>query len=224
MPSRDILMDIYRTLLAAFGRRNWWPAETPFEVIVGAILTQNTNWTNVEKAIARLREAALLDARALAACPVERLQEAIRSSGYFRQKAARLLRVSQWLADRCGGDPEALAPVPTGQLREELLSLRGVGPETADSILLYALGRPVFVVDTYTMRVVVRHGLLDAEAGYHELQDLFQAGLPEDLGLFGDFHAQLVEVGKRFCRPRPRCAECPLHPLLGDPEWDESGP
>jgi endonuclease-3 related protein len=222
MRSDSILTAIYEALSAAFGHRDWWPAETPFEVIVGAILTQNTNWTNVEKAISRLREEGLLDAQALAACPPERLQEAIRPSGYFRQKAARLLRLAAWLVDRCGGDPAGLGPVPTAQLREELLSLRGVGPETADSILLYALGRPVFVVDTYTMRVAVRHGLVDPECGYHGLQALFQGALPEDVDLYGDFHAQLVEVGKRFCRPRPRCGECPLQALLGDPQPDES--
>ena len=222
MRSETHLMAIYETLRAAFGDREWWPAETPFEVIVGAILTQNTNWTNVEKAIGRMREEGLLEAHALAACPPERLQAAVRPSGYFRQKAARLLRLAAWLVERCNGDPKALGSVPTPELREELLSLRGVGPETADSILLYALGRPVFVVDTYTMRVAVRHGLADAECGYHELQDLFQGALPDDVGLYGDFHAQFVEVGKRFCRPRPRCSACPLHALLGDLQTEES--
>jgi endonuclease-3 related protein len=218
------LMAVYEILRGAFGHRDWWPAQTPFEVIVGAILTQNTNWTNVEKAIGRLQEAGLLDPHALAACGSERLQEAIRPSGYFRQKAARLRRVAEWLIERCDGDIPALETVPTEQLREDLISLRGVGPETADSILLYALGRPVFVVDTYTFRVMGRHGLAEPECGYHGLQDLFHSHLPVDVGLYGDFHAQFVEVGKRFCRPQPRCDECPLHGLLGDPLADEFAP
>jgi endonuclease-3 related protein len=222
MSPRASLMDIYETLRGAFGHRGWWPAETAFEVMVGAILTQNTNWGNVEKAISRLKDGGLLQAHAMAACAPQRLQEAIRPSGYYRQKSARLLRIAAWLVERCEGAVGELESVPTDELRSELLALRGVGPETADSILLYALGRPVFVVDTYTMRVAVRHGRAEPGCGYGELQGLFEIELPRDVELYGDFHAQLVEVGKRFCRPTPRCADCPLHPLLGDPEDEAS--
>jgi endonuclease-3 related protein len=214
--SRSI-QDLYRVLLAAFGHRDWWPAETPFEVMVGAVLTQRTNWQNVEKAIGALKSAGVLEPRALALIERERLEQLIRPAGYYRQKAARVRALAKWLVDRADGRLQALEAVPTDQLRLELLAIRGIGPETADSILLYALGRPTFVVDTYTKRVVARHGLLDVGCGYEELKDLFESNLPDDVGLFKDYHAQLVELGKRHCRTVPRCATCPAHPLLGDP-------
>ncbi len=217
-----LLSEMYQAMRAAFGHRGWWPGETPFEVMVGAILTQRTNWRNAERAVDALREEGLLRPGALARLEPERLQELIRPAGYYRQKAARLLRLARWAEQRTGGDLCVLADVPSDELREELLALRGIGPETADSILLYALERPTFVVDTYTHRVVVRHGLLEPDCGYVELKELFEAHLPRDVELFKDYHAQLVEVGKRFCRTQPRCAGCPLHPALGDPvpgEW-----
>jgi len=217
MTVRERLMGIYRTLRDAFGHRDWWPADGPFEVMVGAVLTQRTNWGNVVKAMDGLKSADLLDPHALAAAEPERLEELIRPTGYYRQKTARLLRLVRWLLELGDGDVAQLDAVPTDELRAELLRLSGIGPETADSILLYALDRPTFVIDAYTKRVVVRHGLLDADCGYEELKDLFESCLPDDLDLFRDYHAQLVEVGKRYCRPRPRCDGCPLLPMLGEP-------
>ena len=218
MNTNALLMGLYRALLAAHGPRDWWPGETPFEVMVGAVLTQRTNWGNVEKAIGALKRAGALGPRALAAMEPERLQQLIRPAGYYRQKTARLRALARWLVDRSnGGGLRALERVPTDELHAELLGIRGIGPETADSILLYALGRPTFVVDAYTKRVVVRHGLLDEACGYEELQDLFESSLPDDVELFKDYHAQLVELGKRCCRTTPRCAQCPARPLLGDP-------
>lgn len=212
-----MLMDIYRALREAFGCRHWWPGDTPFEVMVGAVLTQRTNWRNVAKAIDALKAVGLMSPHAMAQVEVERLQSLIRPAGYYRQKAARLRRLVDWLIERASADVTALEEVATDDLREELLALRGIGPETADSILLYALDRAVFVVDTYTKRVVVRHGLLDAACSYYDLRDLFESNLPADVALYKDYHAQLVEVGKRHCRSVPRCPACPLHPLLGDP-------
>jgi endonuclease-3 related protein len=189
--------------------------------MVGAILTQNTNWSNVEKAIAGLKREGALSPQALAQMTPERLQQTIRSAGYFRQKSVRLQRLAQWVMERAGGDLNSLDGTPTEDLREELLALRGIGPETADSILLYALDRPTFVVDTYTKRVVLRHQLLDEECTYHDLKELFEDALPADLELLRDYHAQIVELGKRYCRPRPRCAGCPAAAALGAPVLED---
>lgn len=210
-------MALYGALRDAFGHRDWWPAETPFEVMVGAVLTQRTNWRNAAKAIAGLRQVGLLTPRALAAADLEDLQSLIRPAGYFRQKAGRLKRLAGWLVERAAGDIARLDGVDTDDLRAELLALRGIGPETADSILLYALSRATFVVDAYTKRVVVRHGLLDIACSYAELKELFESHLADDVELYRDYHAQLVEVGKRHCRTRPQCGECPVRLLLGDP-------
>jgi endonuclease-3 related protein len=217
MSTSDNLSELYNVLLSAYGHRAWWPGETPFEVMVGAILTQRTNWRNVEKAILNLKEADVLSPQALAESDLVRLQGLIRSAGYYRQKAARVRRLAEWVMERCGGDLEGLGDIATEDLRADLLSVRGIGPETADSIMLYALERPVFVVDAYTKRIVVRHGLLDPECGYYELKDLFEFALPADVDLFKDYHAHLVEVGKRHCRPRPTCRGCPVRRLLGEP-------
>ena len=217
MDTTTRLMRIYESLLDAYGHQGWWPADTPFEVMVGAVLAQRTSWRNVRMAVDRLRAADLLSARALADAAPGRLQELIRPSGYYRQKAARLQLLVRWVLERADGDPASLAAVPTDDLRAELLALRGIGPETADSMLLYALGRPTFVVDAYTMRLAVRHGLADPACGYYELKDLFESHLPRDLDLYKDYHAQLVELGKGCCRPAPLCGQCPLHELLGDP-------
>ncbi|NLW51156.1 MAG: endonuclease III domain-containing protein [Candidatus Brocadiaceae bacterium] len=209
-------MRVYEALRDAFGHQGWWPAKTPFEVMVGAILTQRTNWNNARTAIERLGAADLLNAHALAEARPERLQELVRPSGYYRQKAARLQELARWLVNRADGDPSQVVG-NTAELRTELLSLRGIGPETADSILLYALGRPTFVVDAYTVRMAVRHGLVDTDCDYFELQELFESHLPRDPELYKDYHAQLVELGKRYCRPRRACAECPLRALPGLP-------
>jgi len=218
MSRDDLLMELYEALLRAFGHRDWWPADTAFEVMVGAVLTQNTNWTNVEKAIDALNGADALRPDALAQMDERQLQALIRPAGYFRQKAARLQRLAAYVVQRAGGDPAGLAQIPTEQLHEELLAIRGIGPETADSILLYALGRPTFVVDTYTMRIAARHGLVHRQCGYFELKDLFESSLPADVDLYRDYHAQLVELGKRHCRRRaPLCEGCAARPVLGEP-------
>lgn len=203
-------MEIYETLLGHYGPRHWWPAETPFEVVVGAILTQNTAWKNVEKAIRNLKQLIPLTPEALFGLPEATLSEAIRPSGYYRQKSKRLRNFLGMLADRYASRLDSLFDLPTEALREELLCLSGIGPETADSILLYAAGRPVFVIDTYTIRILSRHHLLPEETSYAEAQQWITDHLPEDIQLFNEFHALLVNVGKDYCRPRPRCEGCPL--------------
>jgi len=218
-------LEIYVALRQAFGHRHWWPAETPFEVVVGAILTQNTNWKNVEQAIANLKQAGLLEPDLLAEATLPDVQGLIRPAGYFRQKSARLKRVARWVNQRCVPGDRALGALkwePLDVLREELLSINGIGPETADSILLYALEKPSFVVDAYTVRVLGRHCLIEPDATYEEVQEEFHRRLPPDTELFRDFHAQFVEVGKQFCRKSaPHCAECPLRTLLGEPVMED---
>ena len=209
----EILKQIYDVLFERFGPQHWWPGETPFEITVGAILTQNTNWANVEKAIANLKAADLLDCRKLQRLAQEDLAGLIRPAGYYNIKARRLKAFVKWLWENNHGDLAQLEHIPTARLREQLLAIRGIGKETADSILLYALNRPIFVVDAYTARIATRHGLVEPEADYDQLQDLFQSNLPEDVQLFNEYHALLVRLGKEFCRPRPRCAGCPLEAL-----------
>ncbi|MEN6574741.1 MAG: endonuclease III domain-containing protein [Phycisphaerales bacterium] len=212
--TREQLLDIYRLLLDFFGPQHWWPGETPFEIALGAILTQNTSWSNVERAIANLKAARRLDACKLHALDMEQLETLIRPAGYFRVKAKRLRNFTTWLCDRYDGAMQNLEPIATNRLREELLAISGIGPETADSILLYALNRPIFVVDTYTARVMARHGLISPEGlDYHQLQDLFTSNLEPDAALFNEFHALLVMTGKDYCKPRPKCEPCPLAPL-----------
>jgi endonuclease-3 related protein len=206
----DRLLDIYRILYDHYGPREWWPAETPFEVVVGAILTQNTAWRNVEKAITNLKQFGPLTPEALFRLPEETLAEAIRPSGYYRQKGKRLRNFLGMLSDRFECQLDTLFDLPTETLREELLVLSGIGPETADSILLYAAGRPAFEIDTYTLRILSRHELLPEETCYAEAQQWVTDHLPEDVQLFNEFHALLVNVGKDFCRPRPKCSGCPL--------------
>ena len=208
------LSEIYDLLLQAYGPQKWWPAESPFEVMVGAVLTQNTNWQGVEKAIANLKQSNLLNPNKLQALSTEELARLIKPAGYFNLKARRLKNLIEFLTETYAGDLETMERVDTDQLRKELLEVNGVGPETADSILLYALQRPVFVVDTYTYRVMNRHGLIGEEVGYDELQGLFTQHLPLDKTLFNQYHALLVRVGKLHCQPKPRCQRCPLEPLL----------
>jgi endonuclease-3 related protein len=208
-------LEIYNRLLAAFGPQHWWPAQTPFEVMVGAVLVQNTNWNNVIKAIENLRQADLLEPHALAAVATEELEELIRPAGYFRVKARRLHNLIALLVDRYEGSLDAMFQTELSTLREALLAVNGIGPETADSILLYAGSLPRFVVDTYTHRVLARHGWIAFDSDYDQLQQLFEDRLPADAALFNEFHALLVRLGKDYCRKQsPRCAECPLRGLL----------
>ena len=212
--TREQLLDIYRLLFDFFGPQHWWPGETPFEIAIGAVLTQNTSWTNVEKAIANIKAGECLDAFKLHDLDMAKLETLIRPAGYFRVKAKRLRNFTTWLCEEYGGDMANLEGIGTSRLREELLGISGVGPETADSILLYALGRPIFVVDTYTARVMARHGLIaDDDIDYDHLQDLFMSNLEPDATLFNEFHALLVMAGKDYCKPRPKCQDCPLTPL-----------
>lgn len=205
------LLEIYRLLFAHFGPLHWWPGETPFEVMVGAILTQNTAWTNVEKAIAGLKAAGLLDPRALLAAEPGIVRECIRPSGYYNQKTERLRLFVEWmLAEPWRGSIETMRRTDPAKMRETLLSLKGIGPETADSILLYALEQPVFVIDAYTRRIFARLGLTAPDATYDELQEYFTFRLPADVGLYNEYHAQIVYLGKDYCRKTSKCDECPL--------------
>jgi endonuclease-3 related protein len=202
----------YRRLLAAFGKQGWWPGRTPFEVAVGAILTQNTAWSNVEKAVANLRRAGALSYRGMRALPDRRLATLIRPSGYFNQKAIKLRAFLAWLASRDrGGSVRRGLRGRLEEVRGSLLAVRGIGPETADSILLYAGGRPVFVIDAYTRRVLERHGLARRGETYEELRALFERSLPRSVSLYNEYHALFVRLGKERCAKRaPRCASCPL--------------
>jgi len=207
------LTEIYQLLFERFGPQHWWPGQTEFEIITGAILTQNTNWANVEKAIANLKAADCLSPERLYNLEVSRLAELIRPAGYYNIKAKRLRNFLDWLNCNYDGRLTNLENLDTGQLRAELLAIKGIGRETADSILLYAFDREVFVVDAYTARVAFRHSLIDPAADYEQLRYLFQSSLPADTQLFNEYHALLVRVGKEFCRPRPKCRGCPLEKL-----------
>jgi len=211
---RETLAEIYARLAAHYGETHWWPGETPFEVSVGAVLTQNTAWSNVEKAIANLKAARLLSPRAMAGCANGDLEAAIRPSGYYRQKAIRLRGFCEHLLTHYGGSMARMARRPAGPLREELLALHGIGPETADDILLYACGVPVFVVDAYTRRILSRHGLVEEKIGYDGLQALFHDHVDRDLHVYKEYHGLIVWTGKDFCRTKARCEGCPLAPLL----------
>lgn len=210
----------YGLMRRRFGHQGWWPGETPFEVCVGAILTQNTNWTNVERAIANLKAAGVLEPRRLLALPPTRLAALIRPAGYFNVKARRLRAFLEVLVRDFDGDLARLLGGPLEAARARLLGIHGIGPETADSMLLYAGGQLVFVVDAYTRRIFARHGWCAPGADYDTVQGLCTSALNHRpaagrLDYWQDYHAQLVAVGKEFCRPRaPRCAECPLRPLL----------
>lgn len=204
------LLKIYHKLYSFYGPQNWWPGDTPFEVAVGAILTQNTNWSNVEKAIRNLKAEKMLSAHAMYKLPVERLAGLIRPAGYFNVKAKRLLSFLDFLMKDYGGSMKRMQKETTGTLREKLLAVNGIGPETADSILLYALDKPVFVIDAYTKRALSRHGILEYNASYDEYQELFHREFDQDLRLYNEFHALFVMVGKDYCKPKPRCETCPL--------------
>jgi endonuclease-3 related protein len=209
-----LLTEFYGKMLSHHGPQRWWPGETPFEVIVGAILTQNTNWTNVEKAIANLKLAEVLAPEKLLALEPATLARLIRPAGYFNVKTKRLRSFLQWFVERYDGKVERMRQRPLAALREELLEVKGIGRETADSILLYAVGHPSFVVDAYTYRILRRHGLVPEGADYDEMKALFEDNLERDPALYNEYHALLVAVGKDHCKPKPVCKGCPLeyHP------------
>jgi len=208
------LNEIYRRLLEHFGPQHWWPGDTPLEIMVGAVLTQNTNWENVEKAIANLKAADLLDLQRLAETPTTLLAELIRPSGYYNLKAVRLHNLIRTITAAHDSLEEFFA-ADRDSLRESLLAVKGIGPETADSILLYAAEKPTFVIDAYTHRLLLRHDLIWEESDYYEMQEMFLGELPDDIALFNEYHALIVKVGKEFCRKsKPRCGECPLRELL----------
>jgi endonuclease-3 related protein len=208
------LRAIYRRLVRHFGPAGWWPGETPFEVCLGAILVQNTSWTNVERALECVRGAGRLSFEGLSALSAARIAALIRPSGTFRVKAARVRAFLDFLGSAYGGRVEAMRAEDPWVLRRRLLGVHGIGPETADSIALYAAGQPLFVVDAYTRRAFTRLGLLQSGAlGYDEVQRFFMDRLPRDAALFNDYHAQIVRLGKEICRPRPRCGACPLETI-----------
>jgi endonuclease-3 related protein len=205
------LDEYFNTLLTSLGPQHWWPGKTQFETIVGAILTQNTAWKNVERAIAALRDARLLAPHALEKVPLRRLERLIRPSGYFRQKARKLKAFCEFLRSEYRGSLKKMFETPTIMLREKLLGVFGIGPETADSILLYAGGHAVFVVDAYTKRILSRHGWIDEKAKYEDIRWLFERQFPGDVRRFNEFHALIVNVGKNWCiKSEPQCEKCPL--------------
>ncbi|WP_027192521.1 endonuclease III domain-containing protein [Fundidesulfovibrio putealis] len=215
MQRRDVLLGYYQAMLSANGPRNWWPAKTPFEVCVGAVLTQNTAWKGVEKALSNLERAGALDPRTLHSLSLPDLERLIHPAGYFRVKARRLRNLLDYLAASCDFDLGLLAERDMADVRGELLEVSGIGPETADSILCYALQMPSFVVDAYTRRILSRHGLLPEDADYEETRDFFMDVLDPDPALLGDFHAQLVGVGNQYCKTRNQlCDTCPLGSFL----------
>ena len=211
MHTSDQLQEIYDRIYKYFGTQDWWPGESPFEIMVGAILTQNTSWQNVEKAITNLKEAGLLSLTAMSALPAEELAEYIRPAGYYNIKAGRLQNFFAMINQQWDGDLDYFLTLPTAELREQLLAVKGIGPETADSMVLYAAEKPIFVVDTYTHRILSRHGIIPEEYGYFEIQELLMDNLVADTRLFNEFHALLVRTGNRFCKKsKPKCDDCPL--------------
>lgn len=212
MVASNLVYRAYVMLLDRFGPQGWWPAESDFEMMVGAILTQNTAWSNVEKAITALRENSRLDPFEILAASDEELEHLIRPSGYYRQKADRLKRLSSMIVEDLEGDLDTLFERPVLAARDHLLSIKGIGPETADSILLYAGRRPVFVIDAYTLRIAGRLGITQT-GSYAQAQRIFTRNVPVDVPLYQEYHALLVKLGKDYCRKdrnRCRCADCPL--------------
>jgi endonuclease-3 related protein len=208
--------EIYEILLNHFGPQEWWPGETPFEVMVGAVLTQNTNWGNVSKAIGNLKREDLLSFNKMHDLPVELLAEKIKPAGYFNLKARRLKNLLNFISEEYFGSLEDMFGEDTLNLREKIMTVKGIGPETADSILLYAGNKPVFVVDTYTHRIFSRHNVIAEEEGYYEIQEYFTLSLPEDVELFNEYHALIVRLGKEFCKKsKPQCSRCLLNDLDG---------
>jgi endonuclease-3 related protein len=208
-------MKAYERMLAKFGPQHWWPGDSPFEIMIGAVLVQNTAWRNVERAIENLRSAGVMEPHALYEVPPTELAELVRPAGYYQLKTKRLRNLLRLLVEQYDGSLEAMFNTGLAALREQLLTINGIGPETADAILLYAGGMPTFVIDTYTHRILARHGWLDYDASYAEIKDYFESTLPEDAALYNEYHALLVRVGKEYCkRTSPNCEACPLAEML----------
>jgi endonuclease III related protein len=208
-------MEVYDRMLAAFGPQHWWPGDSPFEIIVGAVLVQNTAWRNVQRAIDNLRDAGLMEPSSLYHLPPAELAELIRPAGYYEVKTKRLRNLLRFIIEQYNGSLEEMFSTSLHSLREQLLSINGIGPETADAILLYAGGFPTFVVDTYSHRILARHGWLDFDASYDDIKDYFESTLPNDAALYNDYHALLVRIGKDYCkRTLPKCEACPLAEML----------
>ena len=212
MSVRDVLMGMYRAMYEHFGPQNWWPGDGELEIMIGAVLTQNTNWSNVERAIENLRSAGLIDIHKLNEIDNGRLAELIRPAGYFNVKAKRLKNLMRFLCDNYDGQLDKFFSLSVGQMREELLSVSGIGKETADDIILYAANKPTFVVDAYTWRIAHRHLLVEYEADYEAIKELFEDNLDNDVKLFNEYHALLVATGKHYCKKsKPLCEKCPLN-------------
>jgi endonuclease III related protein len=208
-------MEVYERMLAKLGPQRWWPGDSPFEIMVGAVLVQNTAWRNVERAINNLREAGVMEPDALYQLPPTELAELIRPAGYYQVKTKRLRNLLRFVVEQYDGSLEAMFGTSLASLREQLLAINGIGPETADAILLYAGGMPTFVVDTYSHRILARHGWLDYDASYDDIKDYFESTLPDDAALYNEYHALLVRVGKDYCkRTSPNCEACPLAEML----------
>lgn len=204
------LHEIFSKLLKSFGPQHWWPAQTPFEVVIGAVLTQQTTWKNVEMAIQNLKDAGLLDVSMLNDVPIDRLENEVRKTGFYRQKSRAIKNLVGFLMEEYQGDLDKMCSQDGQEVRMRLLSVKGIGRETADSILLYACNKPFFVVDAYTKRALKRLELTDAD-DYEDIRDFFEKSLPQDAELYNEFHALWVELGKRHCKTKPICNECPLN-------------
>jgi endonuclease-3 related protein len=208
---KNTLMAIYDKMYAAFGPQYWWPAEDDFEVMVGAILTQSVSWKNVETAISNLKTENLLSVKAILSVENDKLAGLIKSTMYFNQKAIKLKNLCEHIQLNYNGNIYGLLEKDIYQMRKELLSIKGIGPETADSIILYAARKPIFVVDAYTRRIFTRMGLLPDGVKYQEMQDFFMQNLPLGVKLFNEYHALIVRLGKDFCKKKkPLCTKCPI--------------
>jgi len=203
------LLEVYDELLETFGPQHWWPGDTPLEIAIGAILTQNTNWRNVEKAIKNLKMRDLIDVDSLYSLPCEELSHLIKPSGFFNVKTKRLKSFIKFLKD--SGGLEKLKHLDVSRLRKSLLEVSGIGKETADSIILYALEKPIFVVDAYTRRFLIRHGIISGNEEYDDIRQLFESSLPNDVDIYKEYHALIVKLGKVYCKTKPICEGCPLN-------------
>lgn len=210
-PEAGLLLSLFEHLQAVYGELGWWPGESPFEIMIGAVLTQNTSWSNVEKAMVRLKQASVMSAAQMLALPVTQLAELVRPSGYFNIKAERLRQLCLFL-DQRGGEA-VLATWDTSTLRQALLSVKGIGPETCDDIVLYAFNRPVFVIDAYTRRLLKRYGLAQGNESYEVLRRGFEQALGGDAPRYQAYHGLIVEHAKRVCLVKPRCGPCVLQSL-----------